>query len=519
MMFRKFALIGSLLAFGCFGARADDPRAEAVAPFLDADVMMICRINVKTLDVEKLAGRLVEDQASAAMLTGRIAPWLSALRKAGASDLYLLAGPSNVPPAGTSPPSAVVTLAPGADADAVGKLLCGGGEVPPPCAWPTCAKVHGAVFAGSNEQVERLGALKPSAHPELAEAFAAVEGSAAEIVAAPSADARRVFEEMIPNLPAEVGGGPVTTLTRGVRWAALALSDQPEPALRFVLRARDADAAQAVGRLGRNVDQLLRASPAVKAFVADFGKLSDQFKTQIEGDRVTVSADAHAASEWASAVLKPLRQKFTRADCVRNLLMIGLAMHNYHSKHNAFPAAYIADKAGKPLLSWRVLVLPFLDQQALYDEFHLDEPWDGPHNKPLIDRMPAVYACPSELGKKLEPGKTTYLTPRGPRTIFPGAAGVKIKQITDGTSNTIMILDVPADHAVIWTKPDDYEVPAQADPKTLMDTKSLLGRHLGGSNVSFADGSVRFLKQSISPLIFHALTPLDGGEVIGSVSF
>ena len=75
---------------------------------------------------------------------------------------------------------------------------------------------------------------------------------------------------------------------------------------------------------------------------------------------------------------------------------IGLAIHNYIAVHDSFPPAFTQDKAGKPLLSWRVLILPYLEQDALFKEFHLDEAWDSPHNKALIARMPVTYRCPGE---------------------------------------------------------------------------------------------------------------------------
>ncbi len=130
---------------------------------------------------------------------------------------------------------------------------------------------------------------------------------------------------------------------------------------------------------------------------------------------------------------------------MNNLKQIGLAMHNYHATNGSFPPAYTVDKDGKPLLSWRVLILPFLEQEALYKEFHLDEPWDSPHNKPLIERMPTSYVCPSESDRRVDRGKTTYLTPRGKATIFPGPEGIKIQKITDGSSNTIFAVDAPSE--------------------------------------------------------------------------
>src|SRR5699024_7998557 len=92
----------------------------------------------------------------------------------------------------------------------------------------------------------------------------------------------------------------------------------------------------------------------------------------------------------------------------------------------------------------------------LYEQFHLDEPWDSKHNKPLIAKMPALFKAPSS--KVAGEGKTVYQTLRGLETVFPGKGGLAIKDITDGTSNTIMIVETDDEHAVAWTKPDDFAV-------------------------------------------------------------
>src|SRR5438477_2970944 len=89
------------------------------------------------------------------------------------------------------------------------------------------------------------------------------------------------------------------------------------------------------------------------------------------------------------------REAARRAQCVHNLKQIGLAMHNYRSANDAFPMPAITDKNGKPLLSWRVAILPFIEQGELYNKFHTDEPWDSPHNKALLKEMPPTYLCPS----------------------------------------------------------------------------------------------------------------------------
>jgi prepilin-type processing-associated H-X9-DG protein len=302
-------------------------------------------------------------------------------------------------------------------------------------------------------------------------------------------------------------------LTKGLRWIAAGLNTEPEPGFQFIVQGNDAASAQALAAIGKSIVQFLRQSPNVPRYAPNFAQVADELKATVNQDRITVSIDAQKATTMAAALLKPMREAAARRQCVNNLKQIGLAMHNYHSTHGSFPPAYTVDKDGKPLLSWRVLILPFLEQEALYKEFHLDEPWDSPHNKPLIERMPTSYVCPSESDKRVDRGKTTYLTPRGKATIFPGSEGVKIQKITDGTSNTIFTVDAPSSRAVTWTKPDDWDVEPNAD------LKQIFGRHPGGTNFGFADGSVHFIKDTIDPKTLQKLVTRDGGEVIGSDEF
>src|SRR5204863_3386120 len=112
------------------------------------------------------------------------------------------------------------------------------------------------------------------------------------------------------------------------------------------------------------------------------------------------------------------------------------------------------DKRGKPLLSWRVEILPFIEENELFKQFHLDEPWDSEHNKALIAHMPRVFQDP-----RRPPGDTTtFLAPVGKGLAFEGDKPLKINSFTDGTSNTIFIVQANDDRAVPWTKPDDLEV-------------------------------------------------------------
>jgi hypothetical protein len=189
-----------------------------------------------------------------------------------------------------------------------------------------------------------------------------------------------------------------------------------------------------------------------------------------------------------------------------NMKQVALGLLNYESAHGSLPAhaSYSAD--GKPLLSWRVLILPYLEQKSLYDEFHLDEPWDSPHNKPLVGRMPEIFKNPNLPSSD---GKTIYLAVVGPTCVFDGTAeGMPLAKITDGTANTVMLVEANADHAVEWTKPADLEFNAK-NPAA-----GLGGLRHHGWNAASADGSCSFIRNETDPREVKALFTPAGGEGI-----
>jgi hypothetical protein len=201
----------------------------------------------------------------------------------------------------------------------------------------------------------------------------------------------------------------------------------------------------------------------------------------------------------ADAPAKPKRQFQT----ANNLKQLALAFHNYHSVYGSFPPAAIYAKDGKPLLSWRVAILAFLEQKKLADEFHLDEPWDSEHNKKLVERIPRTYQSEFE-GRK--PGDTVYLGFTGPDTVFDGKKGVKLLDITDGTSNTILLVE--AAHGVPWTKPEDLAYDAKKPlPK--------LGVVPEGFYACLCDGSVRWVNSTTPDKTLRLLITRNDGQVPG----
>jgi prepilin-type processing-associated H-X9-DG protein len=207
------------------------------------------------------------------------------------------------------------------------------------------------------------------------------------------------------------------------------------------------------------------------------------------------------------------REAARRAQCTNNLKQIGLAMQVYHHVNGCLPAAAITGKDGKPLLSWRVAILPYIGTGSPYWKFHLDEPWDSPHNLALVEEMPAEFNCPSDTTQKW--GMTGYIAVIGARTVFrPDYQPVRYVDITDGVERTILVAE--SRRAVPWTKPDDIPFAMALAPDGL---GSHHGDHDNGYNVLFADGSARFLDRSNTKETISSLLIRDGSEDVSPNSY
>ena len=216
------------------------------------------------------------------------------------------------------------------------------------------------------------------------------------------------------------------------------------------------------------------------------------------------------------------REAARRAACANNLKQIGLAMHCYHDQYKCFPPAFIPDENGKPKHSWRVLLLPFMEEQALYAQYRFDEPWDSPNNTALAAQMPQVYRCPSD--SDMTPGKTSYAMLVGPHAISDGPTPRRLGDIKDGSSNTIMIVEA-ADAGINWLDPRDLNTEDMGFNRGGGPAEGLFGMteitscHAHVVNVLFADGSVRSISNTIDPKILEAMTTIDGGEAVGPPDF
>lgn len=194
------------------------------------------------------------------------------------------------------------------------------------------------------------------------------------------------------------------------------------------------------------------------------------------------------------------------SQCKKNLKQIVLALHNYHEDYGAFPPAFTVDANGQPLHSWRTLILPYMDQPALYAKIDLTKPWDHPANATAFKEILTSYACPKAIMKD---GYTTYQALVGPGCAF-SAAPKKLRDFKDGVSNTVMVVETPSAMAVHWMDPRD-----SATPFFLKANPNPAGPHTGGGHVLLADGTVRFLTENVSGETRKALSTVAGDETVG----
>jgi hypothetical protein len=182
-----------------------------------------------------------------------------------------------------------------------------------------------------------------------------------------------------------------------------------------------------------------------------------------------------------------------------------LAVANYESAEGHFPPAFVTGPDGRPWHSWRVLVLPYIEGDAIYKAYTFDEPWDGPHNKRLADRMPKVFAF---SGTELPATTTNYLAVVGTETMWPGAEGRKRADITDDPSRTILVVENQG-LGVHWMEPRDLDFGTM---NFTLDTPDGLSSWYTNPAVVTVDDIVRRLSSGMSPDALRAALTVRGGE-------
>jgi len=205
--------------------------------------------------------------------------------------------------------------------------------------------------------------------------------------------------------------------------------------------------------------------------------------------------------------------------CHRNLSFIRMGLLQYHDRHGCFPPPYIEDDQGQPLYSWRVLLLPYVEDQKIYQQWHFDQPWNSPHNRPLADQVVDIYRCPAS--PQSNQPLTDYLAVVGQGMAWEQGKSLTLDDFADGLDQTIMLVEVEGSR-VHWAEPVDLDRATMS-----LQINGPPGRAIGslhemksrwssqpGANAGFADGAVIFLPERLKPGEVEAMLTRDGGEQV-----
>lgn len=217
--------------------------------------------------------------------------------------------------------------------------------------------------------------------------------------------------------------------------------------------------------------------------------------------------------------ISPAREAARRATCANHLKNLAIALHNYQDDYGVLPPAFIPDDDGRPMHSWRVLLLPYVEEESRYRKYNFQEPWDGPNNSKLLDPIPWVYACPSGLRSDSANGScTSYVAVVGPRTAWPGASSRRMSDISDGAVNTALLVEAGSRNTP-WMEPRDLTLEqalqalTSSEPQTagVHRPEDFFFEYAGGRNIALADGSVQFLHDTLPRAFWSPLLTIDDG--------
>lgn len=533
-MYSRLALLFATILSLSSAASSYAADHTAIAPYLTDDVVGIAYVDLEKVDVAQMIDQLArlslipeEEVEGAKADAAAMQAAYTELTQRGAKKAYVLLRVKDFFGGG---PTWIVETNGAKATDPVMVLLRDWIEKSKSLGdiadiLPKTLETEGSLVlgGGSAEGLKELRTNRTkSPRAEAVAALAQLENANAGAAVVLDNESRRVVREMFPQLPApfqEINGALVAD---GVRWAGVAVNFPPE--LKVALNV-ETTKPEAAATLQQTISKAMVIAKAILTEYATDGPpeprqrakgllpLLSLVAPQIEEAQLSIAfgddeEEIAFLRDFVPAMTQQMRDESYRRSRMSSLKQIGLGMNNHEAARNSYPAAASYDAEGRPLLSWRVHLLPYMEQQALFNQFHLNEPWDSEHNRKLIEQMPELFADPdpavrAAIGDK---GRTTFVAPVGEGMIFGRKEGTKFKELKDGTSNTILVVEVTPERAVIWTKPDDWEVDA-ANP---LDGVKRSDRD--GFVAGWLDGHVSFISNDVEPEKFRGMLTIAGGE-------
>jgi len=508
----RFALTAVVLLLGSLPARSQDKpgqeQAEPDAPgtlalerFIEPKSCIVAEIDIDQIDtVETLSViKTVTGDILAPAVTHMIDEGFGILREAGVHRGYVIASPASLVRG-----SPVVVL-PCNQPDKLQSMLQAFSKkhLPPASIGPDLLTITKApaskssgqsfVLLGTGEAVQHAIDATGTLRSDFAVPLASKDHLAHTMIVSLAAETRRDLMAFWPSrMPA---GFPVQFSPRGmvedIGRVVISADLPPRPALQVQVTTQTTEAAQ---RVGNTIETLLSLT----------GPVRQNIHVEYDGSEIQFSADLQPLRQVLGQLVAASSQNANRMQNMNNLKQVGLAIHHYADTQRHLPPRCFTDPESQPLHSWRVVILPFLEQRTLYHSINLKESWDASANEKYSSHSIPIYA-----NALSSPGKTTLRAPVMQGSLWHGDGPLKqFRDITDGASNTIAVIDAPKSAAVTWSSPEPWIISPEDPMSDIFGERDRF-------TALMLDGAVKtFRKSEMTNDKLRALLTIAGEEAI-----
>jgi hypothetical protein len=520
-IWHKYLFLIAAFSMNATLIQAQTSPEESLKDFVTSDVIGVAYVDIDNMDLGESVALLAKLGFKQTIRYQQMLEELpqakedvARMKKAGLSRAYALLRSSDIQAMGTS---FVFPLSEGSDPQAAIEIIqevvvkLSGGTA------PNYQIDHrdGAIIASAASQFERLKNDKGEGSVDRSDIWSAIGKGSFGVVLFGDEDSRRVVRELMPALPPPFDALNGDLVADGTKWIGMSLKLDATPTLNIEIETSDEGSAKMYESVINDAMKMAKFLPQVRDVIpkSEIKFVFDAIAPKRNGNRVSISAsqltnDLDRLAKVLAPQVRAVRAAAVRTQKLNTIRQLMLGMLNYESAHRRWPTQYSASDDGKPLLSWRVHVLPFLDQNELYEKFKLNEPWDSEHNIKLVEQMPEIFwDMRSAALESNKAGETVFQVPAGEGLMFDGTNQVKFKDITDGSSNTIGLVALPLKNAVPWTKPTDWNV----DLENPLEMLKAEGRTR--AEVGICDGSVQSFSLK-SPKAWRQLVGRADGELV-----